>query len=57
MSAHATGRASLPSGEAGLGDALTPLEARGFALGAWPYHPYCPARRALAPFASDAPVT
>jgi hypothetical protein len=37
VTAHATGRASLPPGEAGLRDALTPLAAGCFARGAWPY--------------------
>jgi hypothetical protein len=56
VSAHAIGRTSLPPGEAGLRDALAPLAAGCFALGAWPYHTYCPARLALASFASDAPM-
>src|SRR5262249_22103600 len=34
---------------------LTTLAAGCVALGAWPYHAYCPARLALASFASAAP--
>jgi len=52
---HVPGRLLLPPGRAGLRRRLTPLAAGCFALGACPYVMYCPARLALASFASDAP--
>ncbi len=56
MSAQATGRPSLPPGEAGLRDALTPLAAGCFALVAGPYLSVLSPLLALASFASGAPV-
>jgi len=44
----------LPAGEAGLRRRLTPLAAAVIAFAAWPYVEYCPARRTLAGFASEA---
>ena len=55
--AHVPGLLRLPPGEAELRRRLAPLAAGCFARGGCPYWMYCPARLALASFASDAPET